>query len=150
MASPSSLLFRALTSILVVITLVGCGGGSTPAAAPTLTSSAPPVASGAATARSTLPPKSSSAPVNTAVPSTAAGNLGVYETEVGSTIELLDDGACNFQTTKGELAGCRYEIRGSNIQFSAGDGSHFAYIFSNGCIYAGKIGTEDHATFCKK
>ena len=64
--------------------------------------------------------------------------------------ELLDDGTCIFQTTKGDVPGCQYLIRGSNIQFSADDGSQFAYIFANHCIYAGKIGTEDHATFCKK
>ena len=148
MASKSALLLRASISMLVALALVGCGGGAAPPTAGTPTSNAPTVAPGTATAHASASPRLSAA-AKTPAGSGSEGNLGVYATELGSTIELLEDGTCNFQTTKGTLDGCLYLIRGSNIQFSAGDGSQFAYIFANGCIYAGKIGTEDHATFCK-
>jgi hypothetical protein len=131
-------------SFAVSIFLAGCAGAGSPAgltAGPTSVSTIAPITSVSAT----------QAPVSSPPPgSGAGGNLGVYETEAGSTVELLADGTCTFHTTKPGLAGCTYEIHGSNIQFKADDGSQFGYIFSNGCIYAGKIGSEPHATFCKK
>jgi hypothetical protein len=91
------------------------------------------------------------ASVSSAPPGSGSdGDLGIYTTDAGSTVELLADGTCNFKTTKAGLGACTYEIHGSNIQFKGDDGSQFAYLIGNGCIYGGKIGTEAHATFCKK